>query len=118
MACVCCAFRDQGVYSGRIRRRNLKDLGGRAVRMFTIVVGLALVSYSSIVRADGYKDPADAAYCVGSLRKQYEIMKTTLTETTDYDAAMRREAELKLSERQNFVDRSIKQGVLFAAIAS
>jgi len=86
--------------------------------MFTIVVGLALVSYSSIVRADGYKDPADAAYCVGSLRKQYEIMKTTLTETTDYDAALRREAELKLSERQNFVDRSIKQGMLFAAIAS
>lgn len=80
------------------------------MRMFTIIVGLALVSYSSIVRADSYKDPADAAYCVGSLRKQYEL--------TNYDAATHRDAELKLSERQNFVDGSIKQGVLFAAIAS
>jgi hypothetical protein len=88
------------------------------VRMLTIVIGFALVSYSTIVRADDYKAPADAAYCVGSLRKQYEIMKTLLAATTNYEVAARREAELKLSERQTFVEGSIKQGSLFAAIAS
>lgn len=86
--------------------------------MLIIIIGFALVSYSTIVRADDYKDPADAAYCVGSLRKQYEIMKMLLTATSNYEVAARREAELKLSERQTFVEGSIKQGSLFAAIAS
>ena len=88
------------------------------MRMFAVIIGFALVSCSTVVRAYDYKDPADAAYCVGSLRKQYEITKMLLTATTNYEVAARREAELKLSERQTFVEGSIKQGVLFAAIAS
>jgi hypothetical protein len=88
------------------------------VRMFAVIIGLALVSCSTVVRASDYRAPADAAYCVGSLRKQYEITKMLLTATTNYEVAARREAELKLSERQTFVEGSIKQGVLFAAIAS
>jgi hypothetical protein len=88
------------------------------VRMLIIIIGFALVSYSTIVRADDNKDPAGAAYCVGSLRKQYETMKMLLAATTNYEVAIRREAELKLSERQTFVEGSIKQGTLFAAIAS
>ena len=88
------------------------------MRMFAVIIGFALVSSSTVVRAYDYKDPADAAYCVGSLRKQYEITKTLLTATTDYEVAVRREAELKLSKRQSFVEGSIKQGALFAAIAS
>jgi hypothetical protein len=88
------------------------------VRMFAIVVGFALVSYSTIVRAYDYKNPADVAYCVGSLRKQYEMTKMLLTATTDYEVAVRREAESRLSERQTFVEGSIKQGALFEVIAS
>jgi hypothetical protein len=88
------------------------------VRAFIIIIGIALVPYSTIVRADDYRDPADAAYCVGSLRKQYEIMKTLLTATTNHELAVRREAELKLSERQTFVETSVKHGALFATVAS
>jgi hypothetical protein len=90
----------------------------RAVRMLAVLIGLALVSCSTIVRAYDYKDPADAAYCVGSLRKQNEITKMLVTTATDYEVAVHREAERKLSERKTFVEGSIEQGTLFAAIAS
>ena len=88
------------------------------MKMFAILIGFALVSSGTIVRADDHKDPAAEAYCVGSLRKQYEITKMLGTATATYEVAVRREAELKVSERQTFVEGSIKQGVLFESIAS
>jgi hypothetical protein len=88
------------------------------VKISAITVGFALVTYSTIACAYDYKDPADAAYCVGSLRKQYEMTKMLMTAATDYEVAARREVEAKLSERQLFVEGSVKEGALFAAIAS
>jgi len=92
--------------------------GGRAVRMITIIIGIFAMSYSAIVRADGYKDVVDAAYCVGSLRKQDEITKTLVMGNTSYELAMLREVESKLLERQTLVEGAIKQGTLFAAVAT
>jgi hypothetical protein len=71
-----------------------------------------------MVCAYDYKDPADAAYCVGTLRREYETTKLLMTSAADEEAAVRKEAEQKLSERQTFVTGSIKQGALFEAIAS
>lgn len=89
------------------------------MRVPVAIFGFALVSCSTIVCADDYRDPADAAYCVGSLRRQYETTKLpVMSATADYESSVRRAAELKLSERQTFVEGSIKQGVLFEAIAS
>ena len=88
------------------------------MRLVTIIIGFVAVSYSTIVCADGYKNIADAAYCVGSLRKQNEIEKILVIGNTDYEVAMRRKAELKLLERQALVEGAIKQGLFFAAIAS
>jgi len=86
--------------------------------MVAIVIGFGAVSCSTIAYADGYKNIADAAYCVGSLRKQSEIEKILVMGNTDYEVAMRRKAELKLFERQTFVDFAIKRGELFAQVAS
>ena len=86
------------------------------MRIFAIILGFALVSYSTVVCAFDYRDPTDAAYCVGSLRRQYETTKLLMTSATEADA--RRAAELKLSERQTFVEGSIKQGALFDTVAS
>ena len=86
--------------------------------MIAIIIGLVALSYSAFVRADDYKAPADVAYCIGSLRKQDEITKMLVIGNTDYEVAVRREAELKLLEGQTFVESAIKQGTLFAAIAT
>jgi hypothetical protein len=86
--------------------------------MVTFIIGVVAASYGTIVFADDYKNIADAAYCVGSLRKQNEIEKKLAMGNTDYEVAMRRKAELKLSEGQTFVEGAIKQGEIVAAIAS
>jgi hypothetical protein len=88
------------------------------VKLVTIIIGFVAVSCSTIVCADGYKNIADAAYCVGSLRKQDEMTKMLLMGNTDFEVAARRKADLKLLEGQIFVESAIKQGTLFEAIAS
>ena len=88
------------------------------MRIFAVVFGLAIVSHGTIACAFEYKDPADAAYCVGTLRREYETTKLLATTAADEEVAVRKEAERKLSERQTFVTGSIRQGALFEAIAS
>ncbi len=81
-----------------------------------IIIGFIVVSYSTSVRADDYKDTTDAAYCVGVYQSDVKDWKdgvqSRFTEGKIADVGQ------KLFRKQAFVEGAIKQGKIDGVTAS
>lgn len=88
---------------------------GSCVRK-SIIIGIGLTSYSTLVRADDYKATTDAAYCVGvyqsDVKDWKDGMQSRFTEGKIADVGQ------KLFRKQAFVEGAIKQGKIDGATAS
>ena len=71
----------------------------------TVIVVIAL--QSTAVLADDHKEATEAAYCVGVHQSDIEFWRRT-----DPKSGETRDAELKQSRKQTFVEGAIKRGII------
>lgn len=82
-----------------------------------IILVIAVASYASSVRADGYKNASDAAYCVGVYQGDIEEWKTMYSAQSQLAARIRDWGEKKF-RKESFVEGAIKQEKIDAVTAS
>jgi hypothetical protein len=70
-------------------------------------VGIVLAVQSTAVLGDDYKEATEAAYCVGVYQSDVEFWRRT-----DPKSGETRDAELKQSRKQTFVESAIKRGIM------
>lgn len=87
------------------------------MRISIIVIGFAVASYASSVRADDYKDATDAAYCVGVYQSEIEITKEVYSKIAIDDGRLH-DTEQKKFRKEAFVGGAIKQGKIDDVTAS
>jgi len=81
-----------------------------------IFMGIALLSYSSSVRADDYKDTTEAAYCVGVYQSDLKDWREGTQ--SRFSAEKIADVGQKLFRKQTFVEGAIKRAKIDGETAS